>query len=78
MPLQNFWFSLTAERRHQRLQDFGFEAFFVGVPQLATVAMHLCRLTHCGDEGLHISSTSDNATRRWRCRFAGSALFKRL
>jgi hypothetical protein len=27
MPLQNFWFSRTAEPRHQRLQDFGFGAF---------------------------------------------------
>jgi hypothetical protein len=35
MPLQNF-LALTAEARHQRLQDFGFEAFFVGVSTTAT------------------------------------------
>jgi hypothetical protein len=31
--LSKFWFSLGAEFKHQRLQDFGSEAFFVDVPR---------------------------------------------
>jgi hypothetical protein len=38
MPLTNFGFSLAAECRHQRLQDFGFEAFFVGQSQIVKTA----------------------------------------
>jgi hypothetical protein len=49
MPLHNFRFSLTAEPQHQRLQDFGFEAFFVGLSQLAKHAMRWCRLTPWDD-----------------------------
>jgi hypothetical protein len=41
MPLSKFWFSLAVERRHQRLHDFGFEAFFVGKAKPATPAMGL-------------------------------------
>jgi hypothetical protein len=44
MPLTNFGFSLAAEYRHQRLQDFGFEAFFVGETELVKTAMRLSRL----------------------------------
>jgi hypothetical protein len=54
MPLSNFGFSLAAECRHQRLQDFGFEAFFVGETELVKTAMRLSRLPTWGKEGPHI------------------------
>jgi hypothetical protein len=54
MPLSNFGFSLTADHQHQRLQDFGFEAFFVGQSQLVKTAMRLSRLPPWADEGPHI------------------------
>ena len=63
MPWQNFWFSLTAEPRHQRLQDFGFEAFFVSDSCWCwALVTKTCT---------NLQGTNDNATRRWRCRLAG-------